>query len=105
MAAKLNTTANTMSLTLTVESSIADHFSTAKNSASYSDISVMLYQRYGKKIGSTTENVYSPVGIRMSAIGSANSAPYVDIWGSKSNSDPYTVYTIPSVIILIVHLE
>lgn len=97
MAAKLNTTANTMSLTLTVESSIADHFSTAKNGASYSDISVMLYQRYGKKIGSTTENVYSPVGIRMSAIGSANSAPYVDIWGSKSNSDPDTVYTIPSV--------
>lgn len=97
MAAKLNTTANTMSLTLTVESSIADHFSTAKNGASYSDISVMLYQRYGKKIGSTTENVYSPVGIRMSAMGSANSAPYVDIWGSKSNSDPDTVYTIPSV--------
>ena len=97
MAAKLNTTANTMSLTLTVESSIADHFSTAKNGASYSDISVMLYQRYGKKIGSTTENAYSPVGIRMSAIGSANSAPYVDIWGSKSNSDPDTVYTIPSV--------
>ena len=97
MAAKLNTTANTMSLTLTVESSIANHFSTAKNSASYSDISVMLYQRYGKKIGSTTENVYSPVGIRMSAIGSANSAPYVDIWGSKSNSDPDTVYAIPSV--------
>lgn len=97
MAAKLNTTANTMSLTLTVESSIADHFSTAKNGASYSDISVMLYQRYGKKIGSTTENVYSPVGIRMSAIGSANSAPYVDIWGSKSNSDLDTVYTIPSV--------
>lgn len=97
MAAKLNTTANTMSLTLTVESSIADHFSTAKKGASYSDISVMLYQRYGKKIGSTTENVYSPVGIRMSAIGSANSAPYVDIWGSKSNSDPDTVYTIPSV--------
>ena len=97
MAAKLNTTANTMSLTLTVESSIANHFSTAKNSASYSDISVMLYQRYGKKIGSTTENVYSPVGIRMSAIGSANSAPYVDIWGNKSNSDPDTVYAIPSV--------
>ena len=97
MAAKLNTTANTMSLTLTVESSIADHFSTAKNGASYSDISVMLYQRYGKKIGSTTENVYSPVGIRMSATGSANSAPYVDIWGSKSNSDPDTVYTVPSV--------
>lgn len=97
MAAKLNATANTMSLTLTVESSIANHFSTAKNSTSYSDISVMLYQRYGKKIGSTTENVYSPVGIRMSATGSANSAPYVDIWGSKSSSDPDTVYTIPSV--------
>lgn len=97
MATKLNTTANTMSLTLTVESSIANHFSTAKNGASYSDISVMLYQRYGKKIGSTTENVYSPVGIRMSATGSANSAPYVDIWGSKSNSDPDTVYTAPSV--------
>lgn len=97
MAAKLNTTANTMSLTLTVESSIADHFSTAKNGASYSDVSVMLYQRYGKKIGSTTENVYSPVGIRMSATGNANSAPYVDIWGNKSNSDPDTVYTVPSV--------
>ena len=97
MAAKLNTTANTMSLTLTVESSIADHFATAKNGASYSDISVMLYQRYGKKIGSTTENVYSPVGIRMSATGSANAAPYVDIWGSKSSSDPDTVYTVPSV--------
>ena len=97
MAAKLNTTANTMSLTLTVESSIANHFATAKNGASYSDISVMLYQRYGKKIGSTTENVYSPVGIRMSATGSANSAPYVDIWGSKSTSDPDTIYTIPSV--------
>ena len=97
MAAKLNTTANTMSLTLTVESAIADHFATAKNGVSYSDISVMLYQRYGKKIGSTTENVYSPVGIRMSAIGSTNAAPYVDIWGSKSNSDPDTVYTVPSV--------
>lgn len=97
MAAKLNTTANTMSLTLTVESSIADHFATAKNGASYSKISVMLYQRYGKKIGSTTENAYSPVGIRMSATGSANSAPYVDIWGNKSNSDPDTVYTVPSV--------
>lgn len=96
MAAKLNTTVNTMSLTLTVESSIANHFATAKNGVSYSDISVMLYQRYGKKIGSTTENVYSPVGIRMSAI-DANSAPYVDIWGSKSNSDPDTIYTIPSV--------
>ena len=97
MAAKLNTTANTMSLTLSVESAIADHFATAKNGVSYSDISVMLYQRYGKKIGSTTENVYSPVGIRMSAIGSTNAAPYVDIWGSKSNSDPDTVYTVPSV--------
>lgn len=97
MAAKLNTTANTMSLTLTVESAIADHFATAKNGVSYSDISVMLYQRYGKKIGSTTENVYSPVGIRMSATGNANSAPYVDIWGNKSNSDPDTVYTVPSV--------
>lgn len=97
MAAKLNTTANTISLTLTVESSIANHFATAKNGVSYSNISVMLYQRYGKKIGSTTENVYSPVGIRMSAIGNANSAPYVDIWGSKSNSDPDTIYTIPSV--------
>ena len=97
MAAKLNTTANTMSLTLTVESAIADHFGTAKNGVSYSDISVMLYQRYGKKIGSTTENVYSPVGIRMSATGSTNAAPYVDIWGSKSNSDPDTVYTVPSV--------
>lgn len=97
MATKLNTTANTMSLTLTVESSIADHFSTAKNGASYSDISVMLYQRYGKKIGSTAENVYSPVGIRMSATGSTNAAPYLDIWGSKSSSDPDTVYTVPSV--------
>lgn len=97
MAAKLNTTANTMSLTLTVESSIANHFATAKNGASYSDISVMLYQRYGKKIGSTTENVYAPVGIRMSAIGNANAAPYIDIWGSKSNSDPDTVYAVPSV--------
>lgn len=97
MAAKLNTTVNTMSLTLTVESAIADHFATAKNGVSYSDISVMLYQRYGKKIGSTTENVYSPVGIRMSATGNANSAPYLDIWGSKSNSDPDTVYTVPSV--------
>lgn len=97
MAAKLNTTANTISLTLTVESSIANHFATAKNGASYSDISVMLYQRYGKKIGSTTENVYSPVGIRMSATGNANSAPYVDIWGSKSSSDPDTIYTVPSV--------
>lgn len=96
MAAKLNTTANTMSLTLTVESAIADHFATAKNGVSYSDISVMLYQRYGKKIGST-DNAYSYVGIRMSATGSVNAAPYIDIWGSKSSSDPDTVYTIPSV--------
>lgn len=98
MKSKLNTVQNTMSLTLTVDSNIANSFSTSvANATSYSDISVMLYQRYGKKIGSTTENVYSPVGIRMSAMGSANSAPYVDIWGSKSNSDPDTVYTIPSV--------
>lgn len=97
MASKLNTDANTMALTLTVDSGIADHFATTVNGASYSDISVMLYQRYGKKIGSTTDSVYSPVGIRMSAIGNANSAPYVDIWGSKSNSDPDTIYTIPSV--------
>lgn len=97
MASKLNTDANTMALTLTVNSGIADHFATTVNGASYSDISVMLYQRYGKKIGSTTENVYSPVGIRMSATGNANSAPYVDIWGNKSNSDPDTVYTVPSV--------
>lgn len=96
MASKLNTDANTMALTLTVDSSIADHFATAVNGASYSDISVMLYQRYGKKIDST-DNVYSPVGIRMSAYGSTNAAPYLDIWGSKSSSDPDTVYTIPSV--------
>lgn len=96
MASKLNTDANTMALTLTVDSGIADHFATTVNGASYSDISVMLYQRYGKKVGST-DNVYSPVGIRMSAYGSVNSAPYVDIWGSKSSSDPDTIYTIPSV--------
>lgn len=96
MASKLNTDANTMALTLTVNSGIADHFATTVNGASYSDISVMLYQRYGKKVGST-DNVYSPVGIRMSATGNANSAPYVDIWGNKSNSDPDTVYTVPSV--------
>lgn len=96
MASKLNTDANTMALTLTVNSGIADHFATTVNGASYSDISVMLYQRYGKKVGST-DNVYSPVGIRMSAYGSVNSAPYVDIWGSKSSSDPDTIYTIPSV--------
>lgn len=98
MKSKLNTVQNTMSLTLTVDSNIANSFSTSvANATSYSDISVMLYQRYGKKIGSTTENAYSPVGIRMSATGNANSAPYVDIWGSKSNSDPDTVYTVPSV--------
>lgn len=96
MVSKLNTDANTMALTLTVDSGIADHFATAINGATYSDISVMLYQRYGKKVGAT-DNVYSPVGIRMSAYGSANSAPYVDIWGNKSNSDPDTIYTIPSV--------
>lgn len=98
MKSKLNTVQNTMSLTLTVDSNIANSFSASvANATSYSNISVMLYQRYGKKIGSTTENVYSPVGIRMSAVGSANAAPYVDIWGSKSSSDPDTVYTIPSV--------
>ena len=69
----------------------------AKNNASFDEINIMLYQRYGKKIGSTTEKAYSPVGIRMSATGSANAAPYLDIWGSKSNSDPDTVYTVPSV--------
>ena len=98
MKSKLNTVQNTMSLTLTVDSNIANSFSTSvANATSYSNISVMLYQRYGKKIGSTTENVYSPVGIRMSATGSTNAAPYLDIWGSKSSSDPDTVYTIPSV--------
>lgn len=95
MANKLNTTANTMALTLTVDSSIANHFATANNNASYSDISILLYQRYGKNISGT--NTYSPVGIRMSATGSSNAAPYVDIWGSKSSSDSDIIYTIPSV--------
>lgn len=95
MANKLNTTANTMALTLTVDSSIANHFATANNNASYSDISILLYQRYGKNISG--KNTYSPVGIRMSAIGSSNAAPYVDIWGSKSSSDSDVIYTIPSV--------
>lgn len=95
MANKLNTTANTMALTLTVDSSIANHFVTANNNASYSDISILLYQRYGKNISG--KNTYSPVGIRMSATGSANAAPYVDIWGSKSSSDSDVIYTIPSV--------
>ena len=95
MANKLNTTANTMALTLTVDSSIANHFATANNNASYSDISVLLYQRYGKNISG--KNTYSPVGIRMSATGSSNAAPYVDIWGSKSSSDSDVIYTIPSV--------
>lgn len=95
MANKLNTTANTMALTLTVDSSIANHFATANNNASYSDISILLYQRYGKNISGT--NTYSPVGIRMSATGSSNAAPYVDIWGSKSSSDSDVIYTIPSV--------
>ena len=95
MANKLNTTANTMALTLTVDSSIANHFATANNNASYSDISILLYQRYGKNISGT--NTYSPVGIRMSATGSSNAAPYVDIWGSKSSSDSDIIYTTPSV--------
>lgn len=95
MANKLNTTANTMALTLTVDSSITNHFATANNNASYSDISILLYQRYGKNISG--KNTYSPVGIRMSATGSANAAPYVDIWGSKSSSDSDVIYTIPSV--------
>lgn len=95
MANKLNTTANTMALTLTVDSSIANHFATANNNASYSDISILLYQRYGKNISG--KNTYSPVGIRMSATGSSNAAPYVDIWGSKSSSDSDVIYTIPSV--------
>ena len=95
MANKLNTTANTMALTLTVDSSIANHFATANNNASYSDISILLYQRYGKNISGT--NTYSPIGIRMSATGSSNAAPYVDIWGSKSSSDSDVIYTIPSV--------
>lgn len=97
MTNTLNTDQYTMAIDVVVDSSIADHFSTAKNNASFDEINIMLYQRYGKKIGSTTENVYSPVGIRMSATGSTNAAPYVDIWGSKSNSDPDTVYTVPSV--------
>lgn len=95
MANKLNTTANTMALTLTVDSSIANHFATANNNASYSNISILLYQRYGKNISG--KNTYSPVGIRMSATGSSNAAPYVDIWGSKSSSDSDVIYTIPSV--------
>lgn len=96
MKSKLNTVQNTMSLTLTVDSSIANSFSTSvANATSYSDISVMLYQRVTKN--SQAKDVYYPVGIRMSATGSTNAAPYVDIWGSKSNSDPDTVYTIPSV--------
>lgn len=96
MKSKLNTVQNTMSLTLTVDSNIANSFSTSVvNATSYSDISVMLYQRVTKN--SQAKDVYYPVGIRMSAMGSANSAPYVDIWGSKSNSDPDTVYTVPSV--------
>ena len=95
MANKLNTTANTMALTLTVDSSIVNHFATANNNASYSDISVLLYQRYGKNISG--KNTYSPVGIRMSATGSSNAAPYMDIWGSKSSSDSDVIYTIPSV--------
>lgn len=97
MTNTLNTDQYTMAIDVVVDSSIADHFSTAKNNASFDEINIMLYQRYGKKIGSTTENVYSPVGIRMSATDSTNAAPYVDIWGSKSNSDPDTVYTVPSV--------
>ena len=97
MTNTLNTDQYTMSIDVVVDSSIADHFSTAKNNASFDEINIMLYQRYGKKIGSTTENAYSPVGIRMSATGSANAAPYLDIWGSKSSSDPDTVYTVPSV--------
>lgn len=96
MKSKLNTVQNTMSLILTVDSNIANSFSTSvANATSYSDISVMLYQRVTKN--SQAKDVYYPVGIRMSATGNANSAPYVDIWGSKSNSDPDTVYTVPSV--------
>lgn len=96
MKSKLNTVQNTMSLILTVDSNIANSFSTSvANATSYSDISVMLYQRVTKN--SQVKDVYYPVGIRMSATGNANSAPYVDIWGSKSNSDPDTVYTVPSV--------
>lgn len=96
MKSKLNTVQNTMSLILTVDSNIANSFSTSvANATSYSDISVMLYQRVTKN--SQAKDVYYPVGIRMSATGSTNSAPYIDIWGSKSSSDPDTVYTIPSV--------
>ena len=96
MKSKLNTVQNTMSLILTVDSNIANSFSTSvANATSYSDISVMLYQRITKN--SQAKDVYYPVGIRMSATGSTNAAPYVDIWGSKSNSDPDTVYTVPSV--------
>lgn len=97
MTNTLNTDQYTMAIDVVVDSSIANHFSTAKNNASFDEINIMLYQRYGKKIGSTTENVYSPVGIRMSATGSTNAAPYLDIWGSKSSSDPDTVYAVPSV--------
>lgn len=96
MKSKLNTVQNTMSLILTVDSNIANSFSTSvANAPSYSDISVMLYQRVTKN--SQAKDVYYPVGIRMSAIGSTNAAPCLDIWGSKSNSDPDTVYTVPSV--------
>lgn len=96
MKSKLNTVQNTMSLILTVDSSIANSFSTSvANATSYSNISVMLYQRVTKN--SQAKDVYYPVGIRMSATGSTNAAPYIDIWGSKSNSDPDTVYTVPSV--------
>lgn len=97
MTNTLNTDQYKMAIDVVVDSSIADHFSTAKNNASFDEINIMLYQRYGKKIGSTTEKAYFPVGIRMSATGSANAAPYLDIWGSKSSSDPDTVYTVPSV--------
>lgn len=97
MTNTLNTDQYTMAIDVVVDSSIANHFSTEKNNASFDEINIMLYQRYGKKIGSTTENVYSPVGIRMSATGSTNAAPYLDILGSKSSSDPDTVYTVPSV--------
>ena len=96
MKSKLNTVQNTMSLILTVDSNIANSFSTSvANATSYSNISVMLYQRVTKN--SQAKDVYYPAGIRMSATGSTNAAPYVDIWGSKSNSDPDTVYTVPSV--------
>lgn len=96
MKSKLNTVQNTMSLILTVDSNIANSFSTSvANATSYSNISVMLYQRVTKN--SQAKDVYYPAGIRMSATGSTNAAPYIDIWGSKSNSDPDTVYTVPSV--------